>query len=57
MLATRYVAPSALVVADNFLHHAHLTGGILQPALGLLRVRTALSFQIKSTENQPLVVL
>lgn len=60
-LASRYMAPSPFVVADSFLHHApilaHLTGGIRWPGLGLLRVRTTLSFEIKSTENLSLIFL
>ena len=59
MLASRYVGPSPLAVADSFLHHApilaHLTGGILWPGLGLLSIRAALSFEIKSIENLSLI--
>lgn len=60
-LASRYVAPSPLVVAGSFLHYApvlaHLTGGILWPGLGLLSLRTALSFEIKSTKNPSLIFI
>lgn len=58
-MANRYMAPGLLVVAGSFLHQApilaHCTGGMLWPGLGLLSARTALGFEINSTENLSLI--